>query len=262
MNFSDNGDTELEPASASAAEPSPADTGSGQRTPVVQAQSPPAGELTPREVGEFFTALDKAVRARRLYAANNPAYKAFVANLRTNVTALWDGAHALTVVVDESGFRWHDETFSPGEGREHLAFQFYKDGIRALTFLPGFEQEIERFLDVVARARQIDSTSADDMVTLLWEQEFASLLYNYVDALVEGLEIPETGPIPIPFDKLDLTLVSADVTGSDESATTLPPAVQAGMPTVAQTISRDDFEETLYFLEHGELEYLRQEVER
>lgn len=219
-----------------------------------------ANELTPREVADFFNALDKAVRARRLYAANNPAYRAFLATLKSNITGLWEGTYSLPVLVEETGFRWEDQVFAAGEGRENLAFQFYKDGIRALTFLPGFETEIERFLDVLARARQIDNASADDMVTLLWEQEFSSLLYNYVDALAEGLEIPETGPIAI--DKIELTLVSADITGSDQNPASIPPAVRAGQPTVAQSISKDDFQETLYFLEPSELEYLRKEVEK
>src|SRR5688572_6464237 len=219
-----------------------------------------ASELTPREVNEFFISLDKAVRARRLYAANNPAYQAFLATLRSHVKGLWDGTYSLSVVIEESGFRWHDQVFAAGEGRENLSFQFYKDGIRALTFLPGFENEIEPFLDVLARARQIDTTSADDMVTLLWEQEFTSLLYNYVDALVEGLEIPETGPIPVG--NVELTLVSADITGSDQSLANMPPAMQAGQPSVAQSLTRDDFEETLYFLEHSELEHLRKEVDK
>jgi hypothetical protein len=217
-----------------------------------------ASDLTPREVGDFFTALDKAVRARRLYAANNPAYQAFLAALRSTISGLWDGAFSLTVAVEEHNFRWDDHEFIAGEGRETLAFQFYKDGIRGLTFLPGFEQEVERFLDVLARARHIDTSSADDMVTLLWEQEFGSLLYNYVDALAEGLDIPQTGPLPAG--NIELTLISADITGSDQSQSMVPPAVQNGEPPVAQQISRDDFEETLYFLEHNELEYLRAEL--
>ena len=221
-----------------------------------------AKDLTAREVSEFFASLDKAVRARRLYAANNPAYQAFLANLKNNIKGLWDGAYSLQCTVEEGGFRWEEQLFAPGEGRENLSFQFYKDGIRALSFLPGFENEVERFLDVLARARQIDNASADDMVTLLWEQEFSSLLYSYVDALAEGLEVPDS-VANFDFTKLDLSLVSADVTGSDESSrNSVPPAVQQGQPTVAQALSRDDFEETLYFLEPHEFEHLRGEVEK
>jgi hypothetical protein len=219
----------------------------------------PAKELTAREVHDFFTALDKAVRARRLYAANNPAYRQFLAGLRNTIEGLWDATFSLSCTVEENGFHWEDQVFAPGEGREILSFQFFKDGIRSLTFLPGFENEVEQFMDVLTRARQIDSASADDMVTLLWEQEFSCLLYSYVDALAEGLEIPESNP-EIDLEKIDLTLVSVDITGTDESA--MPPAVQQGNPFVAQSINSDDFAETLYFLEQHELDYLRKELEK
>lgn len=220
-----------------------------------------SAELTPAEVAEFFNSLDKAVRARRLYANNNPAYIAFLATLKTTCRKLWDGAFSLSVVVDESGFRWENRTFASGEGRENLAFQFYKDGIRLLTFTPGFEDEVERFLDVLGRARQIDQSSADDMVTLLWEQEFSSLQYSYVDALAEGIDIPESGVIA--FEKIELTLVADDIAAPvSTDPDTKPEAIQQGAPPVATSISREDFSQTLYFLEPDELEILRKEVEK
>ncbi|MGQ0814972.1 MAG: HEAT repeat domain-containing protein [Gemmatimonadota bacterium] len=220
-----------------------------------------SAELTPAEVTDFFTSLDKAVRARRLYAPNNPAYLAFLGTVREKCRKLWDGAYSLSCVIDENGFTWEGQTFAAGEGRENLSFQFYKDGIRLLTFLPGFEDELERLMDVLARARQIDQTSADDMVTLLWEQEFQSLQYSYVDALAEGIEIPETGKIA--FDKIELTLVAEDsVSPVSTDASTRPHSADQNLPPVAQTITREDFAETLYFLEPAELEYLRGEVEQ
>ena len=218
-------------------------------------------ELTPAEVTDYFNALDKAVRARRLYAPNNPAYLAFLATLKSACRKLWEGAYSLSCVVDESGFRWEGQTFTAGEGRENLAFQFYKDGIRLLTMTPGFEDEIERFLDVLARARQIDQASADDMVTLLWEQEFTALQYSYVDALAEGIDVPETGHIA--FEKIELTLVADDAAAPVSTDSRVEPhSAEQKLPPVAQTISREDFSETLYFLEPKELDFLRAEVER
>jgi hypothetical protein len=227
----------------------------------ISAQPVLTTELTPGEVADFFNALDKAVRSRRLYAPNNPTYLTFLNSAKEKCAALWNGAYSLSCVVDEHGFKWEGQTFSAGEGRESLAFQFYKDGIRLLTFLPGFEDELEQFMDVLARARQIDQNSADDMVTLLWEQEFQSLQYSYVDALAEGIEIPETGHIA--FDKIELTLVADDVTGPvSTDPNHRPHSAEQNLPPVAQTITREDFSETLYFLEPGELDYLQREVEQ
>ena len=119
-----------------------------------------APELTVAEAHEFFTSLDKAVRARRLYAANNPAYQAFLGSFRNIVRGLWHASYSFAVTVEETGFRWEEQFFTAGEGRENLAFQFYKDGIRGLTFLPGFEQEIERVSSMSSRARAISMRPA------------------------------------------------------------------------------------------------------
>jgi HEAT repeat protein len=219
------------------------------------------GELTAAEVNDFFVSLDKAVRARRLYAPNNPAYQAFLATLREKCVKLWAGAYSLSCVVDEQGFKWEGQNFTSGEGRESLSFQFYKDGIRLLTFMPGFEDELDGFMDVLGRVRQMDVTGADDMVTLLWEKEFQCLQYSYVDALAEGIEVPETGHIS--FDAIELTLVQDDVAGPVSTDPNMQPiSAEKQQPPVAQTLSREDFSETLYFLEYGELERLREELEK
>lgn len=220
-----------------------------------------SADLTAAEVSDFFSALEKAVRARRLYAPNNPAYTTFVGTLKEKIKRLWDGAYSLSAIVDESGFKWEGQNFAAGEGRENLSFHFYKDGIRQLSFLPGFEDEVERFLDVLARARQNDQASADDMVTLLWEQEFQSLQYSYVDALAEGIEIPEEAAPS--FGKIELTLIAEDSIAPVAADSSIKPvSAEKNLPPVAQTLTRDDFSDTLYFLDAKELEYLQAEVEK
>ncbi|HEX6133686.1 MAG TPA: HEAT repeat domain-containing protein [Longimicrobiales bacterium] len=210
------------------------------------------------EAAELFSMLDKAVRAQRLYQPNNPVYRSFIAATQSAFARLWDRVSSLTVGIDEHAFRWYNRTFAAGEGRDSMPFLFYKDGIRFVTFLPGFEDEIERFLDVVNRARVQDQRTDDDMVTLLWQQEFTSFQYSYVDALAEGLHVPR--PETPKLVGFELTLVQDDAAGRVKGEVQ-PPAVEAGQPTVAGMISRDDFEETLYFLESSELQRLHEEVE-
>ena len=225
------------------------------------------------EVTELFNALDKAVRARRLYQANNPVFQQFVAQFNVAIAQLWKKVSVLPVQVDEHTFRWQNRDFASGEGRDTVPFLFFKDGVRFLTFLPGFEDEAERFLDVVAQARLLDSRSDDDIVTLLWQAEFVNLQYTYVDALAEGLNIPEaTSPearsIPAgqkveieAFPELELTLRPDDAPRRPPAAEPLPPAMEEGKLSVAQSFQRQDFAETLYFMEPLELEQLKREVE-
>jgi HEAT repeat protein len=214
------------------------------------------------EVQELVLSLDKAARARRLYAENNPVYQGFIAALISAFGRLWDRVPSLTVTVEEQSFRCFGRSFAAGEGRDSLPFAFYKDGIRILTFLPGFEEEAERFLQVVNRGRQMDQRAVDDLVTLLWEEEFTAFQYSYVDALSEGFDIPDS-PSLHSTDQMDLEAIAADAAAEpgQDSPEEVPPLMREGRPSVASAVSRDDFVETLYFLEPEELDYLRQEVE-
>lgn len=240
----------------------PADDHAGHTTAVREITDAVPGILDSSDLQNLFNALDKAVRARRLYQANNPVYLSFLSHLKDAFVRIWAQANSLTVTVEEHGFLWNDHLYSVGEGRDNLAFQFYKDGIRFLTFLPTFEQEIERFMDVVHRVRSLDSSSDDDMVTVLWEKEFEALQYSYVDALAEGLALPELTPVT-EAQRIDPELISTDLSGGaeEEQPAQQPYSQQQGQPPVASTITREDFEETLYFLEPAELESLRKEVE-
>lgn len=216
-------------------------------------------ELRAGDVGALLVLLDKTIRARRFYQANGPVYDGFVTNLRAAFAKQWGRTDSIAVAVEENGFTWQDERYAPGEGRETLAFLFYKDGIRQLVFLPGFEEEVERFIRVVDEARRIGAESGDDMVTLLWEQEFACFQYGYVEVLAEGVEVPDAGPRPegaVDFDRLVAEIRDGDVESS------VPPAVAAGQPTVAQQVAAADFSETLYFLDDEEVRALAREVER
>lgn len=218
----------------------------------------PDTPIPPSEAADLFAALDKAVRAQRLYQTNNPVYRGFITATQAAFTRLWDQIPSLTVGIEEHAFRWYSRSFPAGEGRDSMPFLFYKDGIRFVTFLPGFEEELEQFLDVVNRARVQDHRTDDDMVTLLWQQEFSCFQYSYVDALAEGLDVPKA--VTPKLLGVELTLVRADAAG-EVSGEPVPPAVEAGQPSVARMLSRDDFEETLYFLEPRELEHLQAEVE-
>lgn len=211
------------------------------------------------EIQELFLAFDKAARARRLYAENNPVYQGFIQALVAAFAKLWDRIPSLTVNVEEQAFRCFGRAYAAGEARDSLPFAFYKDGVRILTFLPDFENEAERFLGVVTRARQMDQNSVDDLVTLLWEEEFTAFQYSYVDSLAEGFDIPE-GPQAGAIEQIDTGELQADAAGTAEDEDQAP-LVQAGNPSVVASVRREDFEETLYFLQPEEMEYLRNEVD-
>jgi HEAT repeat protein len=205
-----------------------------------------------RAVGDLCAMLDKTIRARRLYQTANPVYQGFLESLRHAWQDIWQYDATLHFVIEEHGFRWEGRLYPVGEGRDSLPFLFYKDGIRYVTFLPGFEEELELFLDVIDQARQADH-KGDDVVTLLWEQEFASFQYGYVDLLAEGIQLPHGEPGTPP---IDAGMIAADL-GQVTEGGVAGPADDSRAP-----ISREDFEETLYFLSEAELRTVQDEVRK
>jgi hypothetical protein len=232
--------------------------GTGAVRPAVEGGTPVAFEdwgeapLPESEVHDLFLSLDKATRARRLYQENNPVLQGFVATVKTSFARLWDRVPSLTVSVEEHAFRCFGKEQVSKEGREGLPFLFYRDGVRVLTFLPGFEEEVELFLHVIDRARQMGPRTSDDIVTLLWEEEFSAFQYSYVDMLAEGGAMPpaETAP-PTSVERKRLERI---VEGSEPEP--VPPAVESGQPPVPQVVSTENFVETTYFLDQHDVERL------
>ncbi len=253
-------ETEGSPAQRDGAAP-PAATGSAGRSAALLAFEDWAEDAAvgPGEIGDLLIALDKAARARRLYQDNNPVYQSFHKQLHDALTALWDRLPSLSIALEEEAFRCFGHSFPSKDGREGLPFLFYRDGIRLMTLLPGFEDEIERFLTVVDRARQFGPSAGDDIVTLLWEEEFSSFQYSYVDLLAEaaGATGPDAEPRP-PVERVDAAQVERLATGEEKQP--VPPSVAAGEPPVATAVLPDHFVETPYFLEPEEVELLQREV--
>lgn len=214
------------------------------------------------DVGELVTLLVKAVRAHQMYAPDHPMHTRFLASLTDSFRELLAELGRLELVVEEAGLRWQEHVFSTGDGRETLAFLFFRDGIRSLTFTRGFEDEVGNFLELVRTARQVDRAS-DDMVTLLWECEFDCFQYRYQDRLAEGVAVPQAEQTPDgEFDPgiLDMELEGLELT--DEIAGETSSAEGQASPEAPEgVIDPTAFEQTLYFLGEAELARLRSEVE-
>ncbi|HEX2188443.1 MAG TPA: hypothetical protein VHG51_06065 [Longimicrobiaceae bacterium] len=212
----------------------------------VSAVAPQAGPHAPspaeREaVQELVRDLGRSLRVHLLYEGNNPAVDRFVESLRGRMAGLWEHLGRVSLQVEEKEVLWAGEPVYRGETRaEDLAFLLYRDGVRELTFLPGFEvEELAAFLDVLVRVQRLKEDE-DDLLTLLWARDWKGLRYRYVEALPEGVALPEpSGAPPRPVE---------------------PP--REAEPTLVSTVSRDDFREALYFLDEADLRRLDAEVRR
>jgi len=192
--------------------------------------------------------LSKGIRATQLYLPNNPVYQRAVDNIRAAFRQIWQATDDLVFDVGETELRWEDNVvYSQDQRNESIAWTLFKDGVRSLTFRPGVEEtEIVRFLGVLQQARNLQADAPDDLLTLLWAQDFQFVAYTFRELASENAAPIEKGE-PIP---------------------STPPGqiqhrVQEEAPPKREgLVSIDDFDTTHYFLEDNEIDYLKKDVDR
>lgn len=199
-------------------------------------------------VTDLLKAFVKAVRATQLYLPNNPMHARSLEAVREAFGALWQHTDEVTLQVIETRLEWEGRVVLDEHERtsDNIAWLLYKDGIRELKMLQGFEQEeLGLFFNLLQRVRKATDDD-DDLLTLMWEQEFASLQYRYVDLTQEA------GPGVESMER------------AEQKEKILSPAqAEAGLESTQSSIAKlDDFDSTLYFLDDKEVEYLQGEIKR
>jgi hypothetical protein len=214
---------------------------------------PRADVLPASQVAELITGLGKALRAFHMYLPNNPIYQRATENLRTAFVPIWAALDELVLTVAETDFVWEEQVvYHQLNKAESLAWGLFKDGMRSLTIKRGAEEEeLTRLLDVINRARYLAADAGDDLLTLLWEQEFQFIQYQFAEFFGEGGgSMPEqAGTYP---------------TGSDDAAAAHQRQAQVAEeapPRPKGVVDVEDFDSTLYFLDESEIHKVAQQVE-
>lgn len=202
------------------------------------------------EVGELLQTLVKATRAFQMYPPNNPIYQRAIENVRAAFGPVWTVTAQLDLKVVETDFVWGETpVYQQPVKAESLAWQLYKDGLRELAFKPGVEDgEVVRFLETVNRARLLPPDAGDDLLTLLWEQEYEDLEYRFAEMAGEG-DIGMGDPGQQAAEQLHSSEERKQVV-RDEA-----PVRPKGVVDI------DDFDSTLYFLDEGEIAFVAREME-
>jgi hypothetical protein len=199
-------------------------------------------------VTDLLRAFVKAVRAHQLYLPNNPMHARSLQSVCDAFATVWQHTDELELQVVETQLQWEGRVVLDEHERtsDNLAWLFYKDGIRELKILKGFEEEeLAVLFEILQRVRKATDDD-DDLLTLMWEREFATLQYRYVDLTTEG------GPGVESMER------------AEQKEKILSPAqAEAGLQSTNSSIAKlDDFDATLYFLDDREVEYLQGEIRR
>lgn len=217
--------------------------------------------LPPAQVEELLRMLMKALRATQIYLPNNPIYQRAVDGIRAGFAPIWAVLTDLSFTVTESDFIWDEQSvYHQPSKSESLAWTLFKDGLRLLTFRPGVEtDEIVRFLEVVNKVRSLPSEAEDDLLTLLWEQDFQLIHYTFSEVLTDAAPPAVSGPPVEGF--VAGGGAATGVTAEDVRAGRHEAAAEdAAAPRPAGVVRLDDFDSTLYFLDQQEIEYIAREM--
>ena len=199
-------------------------------------------------VEELIQLLSKGLRATQLYLPNNPVYQKAIDNVRGALRKVFEATDDLALDVSEVELRWEGHVvYKQDQHAESIAWMLFKDGVRSVTMRRGVEQdELVRLLQALQKARNLQADAADDLLTLLWQEDFQYITYTFREPGGEGEAPIEKEAQPQALEtQVVVREVKAEV-----------PERPPGM------VSMDDFDTTLYFLDDKEIRYLQGEIER
>jgi HEAT repeat protein len=213
----------------------------------------PTDILPVSQVSELINGLVKALRAYHMYLPNNPIYQRASENLRIAFQPIWGVLDELTLHVVETDFLWEEQVvYHQATKSDSIAWGLFKDGMRSLTLRRGAEvDELPRFLETINRARFLPADAGDDLLTLLWEEEFEFIEYRFIEFLGDtGAGLPEQ-------------------TGTYSTAGANDPAAEQRRTQVAEeapprpkgVVDLEEFDSTLYFLDESEINQVAAAVE-
>ncbi len=157
-----------------------------------EASSVPEVEL--KAVRELLQSLLKTKRAFEMYPANNPILVKFQDDICRRFDDFFNDADKLPLLIRQQEILYKGQNvYKNAEKDDNLALLFYKDGLRDLTFLEGFShEELMDFIEVIrAKPDTLSENWDDDIVTLLWEKDFAHLRYYVVEEFSDGEAMSE-----------------------------------------------------------------------
>lgn len=140
-------------------------------------------------------ALAKAVKGFTIYLPNNPQHRKFFEDLSTAMNAHLENFGDLRLDLDHSRITCREAVvYDNPAPRDSLAFRMYADGIRALVFREGLDdEELRTFLEILSRQRR--EGEDEDIVTELWVSELPNLVFALAEESVTA-EVGDLGARP------------------------------------------------------------------
>jgi hypothetical protein len=156
-----------------------------------QSQSTSIGGTPTEElqaVKEMVSSFVVALRVSALYPEDHSVLEKPYGRMWNLMEACLGEMGSLKLNVEKDKLIFSEQVVHQGALEEgDLAFVLFRDGIRWLEFLPGFQYcELVEFIKLLNRYRCISEQPDGDLVTALWEVQLPHLRYEAIDILWEA----------------------------------------------------------------------------
>jgi HEAT repeat protein len=212
---------------------------------------------------DLISAFIKAIKAFRFYPPDNPTLKGFRDQVLKKFQFFLNKYQSFVIQVGEYDLAFKGKTvYENRDVKTSLAFSLYKDGLREIRFMKGLEEwEVQGVIDILKQSENINILE-DDIVTLMWEKDFAHVSYLATDEFLE--ETPVVIPDNVDQFRKNLVFkplghhVEVDLAeeGSEERVD-LDEILSRAVEEPPAFVS----DRSVYFLTSDEVEGLRKDVE-
>ena len=154
-----------------------------------------------QQIKEILHLLAKTVSQIKIYPADHSAVKSFKDELLEKLTTYLDKYWKLEIEIGEFSFGFQGQTvYHDPASLKSLPFLFFKDGMQKLSFYRGLnDQQLQEFLELIKKYYRLPPEESD-IVSLLWEKDFAHIRYFAPDDYLETKIGVGKQPIEIDVD--------------------------------------------------------------
>lgn len=146
------------------------------------------------KVRDFLHQMGNTVSAMKIFPSDHATIRTFVDDLSQKILGFLDVYGKLELAVEEFSFAFAGKTVYTDEmAIKSLPFFFFKDGMQKLFFYQGLDrEEILDFLNLIKKEAK-KPAGESDVITALWEKDFAHIQYFAPDEFLENRILQECG---------------------------------------------------------------------
>jgi HEAT repeat protein len=165
-----------------------------------------AEDLSETEAGQriatardFFEHLDRSMKTIGIYRHNTSHYGEYLDKTWRALEIILEQEGTLALKVDQLAFKYLDVPIYEGQADDqNIAYRFYRDGVRILIFRQGLtaEELLNWVLICMTNFRAAEHIH-EDIVSLMWKQEFSNIEYVVVESVSVGGEGEDEAKIDV-----------------------------------------------------------------